>query len=107
MEPDAGHSQSGSRRACQASGQTRSTFPGIDAYRPESSTQAKKSFDLGEQLEFQRSFLHIITVVAERYGAHIAGFEGDGALVVLGFAHAMEDAAESAVRMGLDFFEGV
>jgi class 3 adenylate cyclase len=71
------------------------------------STQAKKSFDLGEQLEFQRSFLHIITVVAERYGAHIAGFEGDGALVVLGFAHAMEDAAEPAVRMGLDLIDAV
>jgi class 3 adenylate cyclase len=71
------------------------------------STQAKKSFDLGEQLEFQRGFLHIITVMAERYSAHIAGFEGDGALVVLGFAHAMEDAAESAVRMGLDLIDAV
>ena|ERR1700722_3554772 len=40
MEPDAGHSQSGSRRACQASGQTRSTFPGIDSYRPESRVHA-------------------------------------------------------------------
>ena len=40
MEPDAGHSHSGSRRACQASGQTRSTFPGIDSYRPESQVYA-------------------------------------------------------------------
>jgi class 3 adenylate cyclase len=71
------------------------------------STRARQSVDLGEQLEFQRRFERVISALAEPYGAHIEGFEGDGALVVFGFAKAMEDAAESAVRMGLDLIDAV
>lgn len=66
------------------------------------STRAKKSLDLGGQLEFQRRFEDVVSGVAKRYGAFIEGFEGDGALIVFGFPGPMEDAAESAIRMGFD-----
>lgn len=71
------------------------------------STRTKKPLDLGAQLEFQRGCEQIVLDLADRYGAHIERFEGDGALVVFGFPQAMEDAAESAVRMGLDLIEAV
>src|SRR5260370_40536015 len=71
------------------------------------STRAKRTLDLSGQLEFQRLFEEIISGVAEQHGAHIEAFEGDGALVVFGYPNPREDAAESAVSMGLDLIDAV
>jgi class 3 adenylate cyclase len=71
------------------------------------STSAKKQLDLEEQLDFQNRFEQLIADSAERHGAHIEGIEGDGALVAFGFPNPREDAAESAVRMGLDLIDAV
>lgn len=66
------------------------------------STQTKRLLDLEGQLAFQRGCEQVTTEIAARYNAHIERFEGDGALIVLGLPQPQEDAAESAVRMGLD-----
>ena len=63
------------------------------------STRAKRQLDLEAQFKFQQRFQQIIAKTAEKYGAHIDGFEGDGALLVLGFPNPREDAAESAGRV--------
>jgi len=71
------------------------------------STRAKRQLDLEAQFKFQRRFHETIAKIAEKHGAHIDGFEGDGALLVVGFPNPREDAAESAVRMGLDLIDAV
>ena len=71
------------------------------------STRTKKLLDLDGQLAFQRGIERVITKVARRHDAHIETFEGDGALVVFGFPQPREDAAESAVRMGLEVVEAI
>ena len=71
------------------------------------STRTKKLLDLDGQLAFQRGIERVITKVARRHDAHIETFEGDGALVVFGFPQPREDAAEFAVRMGLEVVEAI
>ena len=71
------------------------------------STRIKKQLDLEGQLAFQRGIERVVTEVARRHGAYIEAFEGDGALVVFGFPQPREDAAESAVRMGLEVVDAI
>jgi class 3 adenylate cyclase len=71
------------------------------------STQIKRRLDIEGQLIFQRGFEQFVTAVATRHGAHIERFEGDGALIVFGFPQSREDAAESAVRMGVEFVDTI
>ena len=71
------------------------------------STWAKKPLDLEGQLTFQRGFEQIVATLGELYDAHIEAFEGDGSLIVFGLSLAREDAAESAIRMGLALIEAV
>jgi class 3 adenylate cyclase len=67
-----------------------------------SSTMTKRQLDLDGQVAFQRAFEKIITDAVTRFGAHINQFEGDGALIIVGFPNPAEDSAELAVKTGLE-----
>jgi class 3 adenylate cyclase len=71
------------------------------------STSVKKRLDLEGQLTFQRRLQNAVREVAERYDAHIERFDGDGALVQLGFPRPREDAPESAVRLGIELVTAI
>jgi class 3 adenylate cyclase len=71
------------------------------------STGVKKRLDLEGQLNFQRRFQKTVSEVAARYDAQVEKFDGDGALVRLGFPRPREDAPESAVRMGIELVEAI
>jgi class 3 adenylate cyclase len=71
------------------------------------STSVKKRLDLEGQLTFQRRLQKAVREVANRYDAHIDRFDGDGALVQLGFPRPREDAPESAVRMGIELVTAI
>lgn len=58
--------------------------------------------DLDAQRLLMRGYQDAVRRVASRHGGHLSSFEGDGALVYFGYPEPREDAAESAVRMGLD-----
>jgi class 3 adenylate cyclase len=72
-----------------------------------SSTRTKKLLDLDEQLAFQSGFEQIVVDIANRYGAHIDKFEGDGAMIVFDYPLPKEDSAESALRMGLELVRAI
>jgi class 3 adenylate cyclase len=71
------------------------------------STSVKKRLDLEGQLTFQRRLQKVVREVADRHDAHIERFDGDGALVQLGFPRPREDAPESAVRMGIELVTAI
>jgi class 3 adenylate cyclase len=71
------------------------------------STRIKKLLDLDGQLAFQHGVERFIADVATRHSARIHEFQGDGALIVFGFPQPREDAAESAVSMGLDLVNAI
>ena len=71
------------------------------------STRIKRSLDIDGQLAFKRGLEAAINAVAARHAGHVERFEGDGALMFFGYPLAREDAAESAVRVGLEIVETV
>jgi class 3 adenylate cyclase len=71
------------------------------------STGVMQSLDLDGQLAFKRGWEQLVTQVASRHAGHVERFEGDGALLTFGHPEGREDAAESAIRMGLELVENV
>jgi class 3 adenylate cyclase len=71
------------------------------------STRIKRALDMDGQLAFKRGLEATIRDVAARHAGHVEQFEGDGALVFFGFPESREDAAESAVRMGLQVLDAI
>lgn len=68
------------------------------------STEIAHSLDADTLSDLIRSYHNTCEDVVLRYGGHVAQFLGDGLLVYFGFPHALEDAAERAVRAGLEMF---
>lgn len=60
--------------------------------------------DMGELL---RGYRDACTAVIARYDGHIAQYLGDGILAYFGYPQAQEDAAERAVRAGLEIIREV
>ena len=71
------------------------------------STRIKRSLDIDGQYAFKLGLEKAILDVAAAHGGHVERFEGDGALVLFGYPHAREDAAESAVSMGLEIVDAI
>jgi class 3 adenylate cyclase len=71
------------------------------------STRIKRSLDMDGQLAFKRGLVATINEVTARHGGYVEQFEGDGAVVVFGYPEPREDAAESAVRMGLETVDAI
>jgi class 3 adenylate cyclase len=63
------------------------------------STRITGSLSLDRQLEFERTFHDLIKGLAQRFGAHMERFEGDGAFLILGLSPAREDAAKCALDL--------
>lgn len=66
------------------------------------STRIKRGLDMDGQFAFKQGLEELIRRVAGPRHGHVERFEGDGALVLFGYPHAREDAAEDAVFMALD-----
>ena len=71
------------------------------------STRIKRRLDMDGQLAFKRGLEVTIHEVTARHAGYVEQFEGDGALVFFGYPKAREDAAESAVRVGLELVEAI
>jgi class 3 adenylate cyclase len=66
------------------------------------STRLKRGLDMDGQLAFKRGLVATVNDVTARHAGHVEQFEGDGAVIFFGYPEPREDAAESAVRMGLE-----
>lgn len=66
------------------------------------STRLAARLDLDDLRTVYKSFQHAVATVSRRHGGHLIRFVGDGAFISFGYPEAREDAAESAVRTGLD-----
>ncbi|HEX2827328.1 MAG TPA: AAA family ATPase [Burkholderiales bacterium] len=71
------------------------------------STRIWSALDPSDGLALSRGVRKLIEDVVQRYGARIARWEGDGALVPFGYPDAREDAPEIAVRAGLELARAV
>lgn len=71
------------------------------------STRIMQRLDPDGELAFKLGWEAVVTEVASRHAGHVERFEGDGALLTFGYPEAREDAAESAVRLGLDLVDAV
>ena len=66
------------------------------------STRLAARLDLDDLRIVYKSFQRAVAAVSRRHGGHLIRFVGDGAFITFGYPEAREDAAESAVRAGLD-----
>ena len=71
------------------------------------STRLANKLDLDDQRAIASAFRVAVLELAERHAGHVMRFEGDGAFVSFGHPEPREDAAESAVRFGLEFLAAV
>jgi len=71
------------------------------------STRLANRLDLDDQRAIASAFRVAVLRTAARHGGHVLRFEGDGAFVSFGHPEPREDAAESAVRFGLDLIAAV
>src|ERR1700682_5177379 len=71
------------------------------------STRIMKQLGSDGEYAFKVGWEQLVTEVASRHTGHVERFEGDGALLAFGDPEAREDAAESAVRMGLELVDAV
>jgi class 3 adenylate cyclase/tetratricopeptide (TPR) repeat protein len=65
------------------------------------STEIAAALDPEEYHDVIRAFAGRCREVVERYGAYVAEFHGDGALIFFGYPRAYGDEAERAIRAGL------
>lgn len=66
------------------------------------STALAAGMDAEDMHELLQAYRGAVRAVVEAAGGHAAGFPGDGVVVCFGWPNAMEDAAERAVRAGLE-----
>ncbi len=71
------------------------------------STRLANRLDLDDQRAIASAFRVVVLEAAKRHAGHVLRFEGDGAFVSFGHPVPSEDAAESAVRCGLDLVGAV
>jgi len=71
------------------------------------STRLANQLDLDDQRALASAFRSLVLRLAQRHGGHVLRFEGDGAFVAFGHPEPSEDAAESAVRYGLELAAAV
>jgi class 3 adenylate cyclase len=65
------------------------------------STALAADMDAEDMHELLQAYRRAVRQVVEAAGGHAAGFPGDGVVVCFGWPQALEDAAERAVRAGL------
>lgn len=66
------------------------------------STALAAGMDAEDMHELLQAYRGAVRAVVEAAGGHAAGFPGDGVVVCFGWPNALEDAAERAVRAGLE-----
>jgi class 3 adenylate cyclase/tetratricopeptide (TPR) repeat protein len=66
------------------------------------STTLATALDAEDMHELLQAYRREVRRVVEAAGGHAAGFPGDGVVVCFGWPEALEDAAERAVRAGLE-----
>jgi len=66
------------------------------------STELAERLDPEEFGQILQSYREVCDEAANIYNGHIAQYLGDGVLVYFGFPHALEDAADRAIRAGLE-----
>lgn len=71
------------------------------------STRLANELDLDDQRAIASAFRLLVLKLAQRHAGFVMRFEGDGAFVAFGYPLPSEDAAESAVRYGLDLAAAV
>jgi class 3 adenylate cyclase len=71
------------------------------------STKLAGSLDPEDFASVIRAYLQRCTVIIERYQGHVARYLGDGVLAYFGWPTAREDAAEQAVRAGIEVVAAV
>jgi len=71
------------------------------------STKLATRLDPEELRSVLEAYHRTCTAIVERYGGHVAQYSGDGILAYFGWPAAHEDAAERAVRAGLEVVKAV
>src|SRR5215831_14653898 len=71
------------------------------------STRLSSQLDPEDYRDMVRAYQQVCTDVIQQYDGHIAQLLGDGLLVYFGYPQAHEDAAQRAVRTGLEILEAV
>jgi class 3 adenylate cyclase/predicted ATPase len=71
------------------------------------STELAARLDPEDMGRVIRAYQNCCTEVVKRWDGHVAKYLGDGVLAYFGFPRAHEDAAERAVRAGLELVEAV
>jgi len=72
----------------------------------ESTTLADR-FDAEDFREIIRAYQQLTVSMTRRHGGTVAQYLGDGMVLYFGYPHALEDAAQRAVRAGLAMLEGI
>lgn len=71
------------------------------------STALATGLDAEDMHELLQAYRQAVRRVVEAAGGHAAGFPGDGVVVCFGWPEALEDAAERAVRAGLEVLQSI
>jgi class 3 adenylate cyclase/tetratricopeptide (TPR) repeat protein len=71
------------------------------------STALAADMDAEDMHELLQAYRRAVRQVVEAAGGHAAGFPGDGVVVCFGWPQALEDAAERAVRAGLQVLDTI
>jgi DNA-binding CsgD family transcriptional regulator len=71
------------------------------------STALAAGMDAEDMHELLQAYRRSVRHVVEAAGGHAAGFPGDGVVACFGWPEALEDAAERAVRAGLEVLAAI
>ena len=66
------------------------------------STTLAEHMDPEELRDLMRSYRGVCVDATKRFGGYVAQYLGDGVMVFFGYPEARENAAESAIRAGLE-----